>query len=196
VLEQQQAWEPLPGWYLDPADGRQLRFWDGSQWTQQVRPRNNKRSGLLIIGGVVAALALLFGTLELLDRVQERLLRPGLEKTLDEVVLPAELRPVTQYFWGVWGCIDVCPTLTRRYSSLLSREETHRMVAAELRRLGYQCIRTCGQLDSSAWVQPGKGQRSPELLLDVRFTADVDRDAVVHYPKDPSRPVHVDLSVR
>ena len=65
--------------------------------------QEQKRSGLLIIGGLVAALALLFGTLELLDRVQERLLRPGLEKTLDEVVLPAELRPVTEHFWGVWG---------------------------------------------------------------------------------------------
>jgi hypothetical protein len=60
------------------------------------------------------------------------------------------------------------------------------VVAAELRRLGYPCIRTCGQLDGSAWVQPGKGQWSPELFLDVRFTADVDRNAVVTIPRIPA----------
>jgi len=197
--EQQQAWEPLPGWYQDPADGHQQRFWDGSQWTQQVRPaktRTGMPRALLIIAVLVTAVAVLFGVLELLDRVQERLLRPGLEKTLDEVVLPAELRPVTEYFEGVWGCFDMCPTLTRRYSSPLSTEETHRVVAAELQRLGYQCIRQCGQADESAWVQPGKGQRSPELFLQVSLTTDVDRYAAVHHPKDPSRPVHADLSVQ
>lgn len=31
---------PLPaaGWYNDPQDSAQLRYWDGSQWTDQVRP--------------------------------------------------------------------------------------------------------------------------------------------------------------
>lgn len=31
---------PLPaaGWYADPQDSAQLRYWDGAQWTEQVRP--------------------------------------------------------------------------------------------------------------------------------------------------------------
>ncbi len=28
---------PAPGWYSDPQDNTQLRYWDGSQWTDQVR---------------------------------------------------------------------------------------------------------------------------------------------------------------
>jgi Protein of unknown function (DUF2510) len=58
VTEQQRAWEPVtPGWYLDPTDPRQQRFWDGSQWTQQVRRnKRDRRMMLLIIGGLVAFL--------------------------------------------------------------------------------------------------------------------------------------------
>lgn len=31
---------PLPaaGWYADPQDNSQLRYWDGTRWTDQVRP--------------------------------------------------------------------------------------------------------------------------------------------------------------
>src|SRR5690349_18272813 len=28
-----------PGWYPDPADGSQMRYWDGSAWTEHVGPR-------------------------------------------------------------------------------------------------------------------------------------------------------------
>jgi hypothetical protein len=28
----------LPGWYADPRDPAQLRFWDGGRWSTQVRP--------------------------------------------------------------------------------------------------------------------------------------------------------------
>lgn len=29
---------PAPGWYGDPQDPTQLRYWDGAKWTDQVRP--------------------------------------------------------------------------------------------------------------------------------------------------------------
>ncbi len=29
----------IAGWYPDPADGSQARWWDGDQWTQTIRPR-------------------------------------------------------------------------------------------------------------------------------------------------------------
>ncbi|GAA3746801.1 hypothetical protein GCM10022239_22930 [Leifsonia bigeumensis] len=30
----------IAGWYPDPADATQARWWDGSQWTPQTRPRH------------------------------------------------------------------------------------------------------------------------------------------------------------
>jgi hypothetical protein len=197
MTEQQQAWEPLPGWYLDPADGRQLRFWDGSQWTQQVKPaRTDRRRALLVLGGLVAFWVVVFAFLALWFTLEEHRLRPGLAKTLDEVRFPGGLRLVSEGYEGNSWCIDVCPTLTRRYSSPFSQEETYRVFAAELERLGYQCIRHCGEVDDGeTWVQPGKGERAPELYLAVRLTTDLDRydpDS----PRDASRPVHAVLSAR
>lgn len=29
---------PNPGWYADPQNNAQLRYWDGSRWTDKVRP--------------------------------------------------------------------------------------------------------------------------------------------------------------
>lgn len=29
---------PAPGWYGDPQDASGLRYWDGTQWTDQTRP--------------------------------------------------------------------------------------------------------------------------------------------------------------
>jgi len=203
VPEQQQAWEPLPGWYLDPADGRQLRFWDGSQWTQQVRPaktRVGRPRALLIIGGVVAAVAVLVGVLvgvlALAGRVEQHFVRPGLAKTLDQIVVPAELRLISEDYWGNWLCFDTCPTLTRRYSSPLPREETYRVFVAELERLGYQCVPRSGTVDGCAWMQPEKGKQAPELYLDVRYTTDLQDRYGAPDPKDTSRPVHADLSVQ
>lgn len=28
---------PNPGWYADPKDGSHLRYWDGNQWTEQIK---------------------------------------------------------------------------------------------------------------------------------------------------------------
>lgn len=35
---------PIPGWYADPAGTPQLRWWDGTQWTQQYRPANSEQA--------------------------------------------------------------------------------------------------------------------------------------------------------
>lgn len=32
---------PAPGWYDDPADPTQARYWDGEQWTSRVRPKDS-----------------------------------------------------------------------------------------------------------------------------------------------------------
>lgn len=200
LAERREAWEPVPGWYVDPAERRQQRFWDGSQWTQQVRP-NKRLTGdrrnliLLIIGCAAGLVAIGYGLLTLVERVEERSNRPGLEKTLNTVQLPADIRLVGEDYYSVM-CLDVCPTLTRRYSSPRSREETYQVFAAELERLGYQCRpSSCGQLDGSAWVQPGEGERSREFYLQVLFTTDLDADESVH-AKDAGRAVHADLSLQ
>lgn len=197
VTEQRRAGEPSAGWYLDPADGRQQRFWDGSQWTQQVRrARSNWRRALLVLGGLVAFWVVVFAFLALWFTLEEDRLRPGLAKTLDEVRFPGGLRLVSEGYMGNSWCLDVCPTLTRRYSSPFSQEETYQVFAAELERLGYQCIRDCGQVDEGeTWVEPGKGERTPEFYLAVRLTTDLDRYAP-DSPRDASRPVHTDLSVQ
>ena len=35
---------PVPGWYADPAGTPQLRWWDGTQWTQQYRPADSEQA--------------------------------------------------------------------------------------------------------------------------------------------------------
>jgi Protein of unknown function (DUF2510) len=34
-----------PGWYPDPQTAGQLRFWDGSAWTEHVQPGGTGESG-------------------------------------------------------------------------------------------------------------------------------------------------------
>ena len=31
---------PPPGWFVDPTDARQLRYWDGAAWTAYTQPRS------------------------------------------------------------------------------------------------------------------------------------------------------------
>lgn len=48
---------PAPGWYLDPADARWLRWWDGVRWTDAVVPgpvRGRRRVRSRAAAGVVA----------------------------------------------------------------------------------------------------------------------------------------------
>ncbi len=194
-MTEQPAEAPSPGWYLDPTDGRQQRFWDGSEWTQQVRrARSHWRRALLVLGVFVALWVVVVAFLFLWLRIEEDRLRPGLAKTLDEVRLSGGLRLVSEDYSGNSWCLDACPTLTRRYSSPLSREETYRVFAAELARLGYQCVRYCGQVDGSAWRQPENGERASELFLAVHLITELDRSDP--FPKDASRPVHAGLSVQ
>ncbi|MDF8265231.1 excalibur calcium-binding domain-containing protein [Luteipulveratus flavus] len=36
---------PVPGWYADPHDAHQLRYWDGGQWTAATRPWADQPTG-------------------------------------------------------------------------------------------------------------------------------------------------------
>ncbi len=33
---------PAAGWYQDPANADNIRYWDGTQWTEQVAKRTNE----------------------------------------------------------------------------------------------------------------------------------------------------------
>lgn len=61
--------DPKAAWHPDPLGGGNLRWWNGAQWTEQVRnnpgPKQGKKSGwtgkriLLVIGGFVVALIII-----------------------------------------------------------------------------------------------------------------------------------------
>ncbi|MEY4322886.1 MAG: hypothetical protein RL410_667 [Actinomycetota bacterium] len=40
---------PAAGWYQDPANPDNVRFWDGKQWTEQVAPRSNDSGKVAIV---------------------------------------------------------------------------------------------------------------------------------------------------
>ena len=64
-----------PGWYPDPSGQPQSRYWDGVQWTASTQPAPapaTGRSGAVpgvVVGAVVAVLALLLGGALLLARL-------------------------------------------------------------------------------------------------------------------------------
>lgn len=37
--------DPAPGWYPDPEDARQQRYWDGSAWTEHRTPGGSASTG-------------------------------------------------------------------------------------------------------------------------------------------------------
>lgn len=37
--------DPAPGWYTDPEDARQQRYWDGSAWTEHRVPGGSASTG-------------------------------------------------------------------------------------------------------------------------------------------------------
>jgi Protein of unknown function (DUF2510) len=170
MTERQPGWGELtPGWYLDPADGRQQRFWDGSQWTQQVKPVRGGRHGRRFVIGVVAAAVVgLVVFILALDWALTTIDHRRLDRKLDAIVLLADIQLESQEHTG-WMCLDVCSTLQRHYSSGLPEEQTHRIFVAELERLGYQCLEGCGRIDAvrSAW---GRSARHlPHIDLEVGY---------------------------
>lgn len=61
-------WWAAPGWYRDPADDEQLRWWDGHAWTSYTRPNPGVQHLplwfwlLTIVGSIGMALFLLWST--------------------------------------------------------------------------------------------------------------------------------------
>lgn len=49
------------GWYPDPHTAGTQRFWDGSEWTDDVAPAAQSHVGLLVAGIVAAILAPIAG---------------------------------------------------------------------------------------------------------------------------------------
>ena len=46
---------PQPGWYRDPSNSSQLRWWDGSQWTSYTQAANGATSGTTPAGRVTTS---------------------------------------------------------------------------------------------------------------------------------------------
>ena len=46
---------PQPGWYRDPSNSSQLRWWDGSQWTSYTQAANGATSGMSPAGRVTTS---------------------------------------------------------------------------------------------------------------------------------------------
>lgn len=46
---------PQPGWYRDPSNSSQLRWWDGSQWTSYTQAANGATSGTSPAGRVTTS---------------------------------------------------------------------------------------------------------------------------------------------
>jgi hypothetical protein len=62
------------GWYQDPSGGRQLRWWDGSTWSDHVRPTwqatpaqqaNNHLQDIRLLLAILVAMAFIAGYIAL-----------------------------------------------------------------------------------------------------------------------------------
>lgn len=54
---------PPPGWHQDPGDANLLRYWDGTQWTEQTQPKPSQSPPPRKKGGVGKVLLILAGVL-------------------------------------------------------------------------------------------------------------------------------------
>ncbi|WP_370184788.1 DUF2510 domain-containing protein [Rhodococcus wratislaviensis] len=54
---------PPPGWHQDPADANLLRYWDGTQWTEQTQPKPSQTPTPQKEGGVGKVLLILVAVL-------------------------------------------------------------------------------------------------------------------------------------
>lgn len=103
-----------PGWYQDPSDARFVRFYNGSQWTEHIKPAPNApRSadpGLAFIIPVnQSGLALAAGYLGLFSFILWPLgpfaIYAGIKARSAERVGPAGLRIATGFIGGVFGTV-------------------------------------------------------------------------------------------
>ena len=73
-----------PGWLLDPADGDRERYWNGSDWTDRVRPAGKARA-LRLPDHVPELQRALAGATADIDAVEDRL-----SAMFDRTATPAE----------------------------------------------------------------------------------------------------------
>jgi len=77
---------PPAGWYPCPWTQGQVRLWDGTQWTAQVRPATDgpRRGKRLVLGAGAVAVALMIGAVALLTGTQDGASSP--EAAAEELV--------------------------------------------------------------------------------------------------------------
>lgn len=84
---------PAPGWYPDPQDPSQARFWDGARWTdRRVTPGGDKplpKTWLVVGLGVLLIVALGFGLTALLSTQEPPAIIPSPGETSPAATTPS-----------------------------------------------------------------------------------------------------------
>jgi hypothetical protein len=112
--------------------------------------------------------------------------RETYRKALDAVVLPPDIRRVSEDSTGTALCLDECVRVQRTYRSAWSPERVYETFATELRRLGYRCSSFCEWAGRSAASSQWRGPKvSASLSVDATNAWLVVPAGAVWVPRDP-----------